>query len=247
MWATASVLASEPIADGRCGMDRRHPLTRFSADKVRVAPSVLAADFCRLGEEIAAAEAGGAEIVHVDIMDGHFVPNISIGPPVVASLRGATALPLDVHLMLTDPGRYLDPFLDAGADHITLHAESNGNLSELLDRIHGAGASAGMTLRPGTPAESLAPYLDRLDLILVMTVEPGFGGQSFLRDQVPKIRRFREMIDASGRAVHLEVDGGINRETVREVVAAGGRLLVAGNSVFRAPEGVAAAIAALQG
>ena len=187
----------------------------------------------------------GAEVIHVDIMDGHFVPNLSVGPPVVEALRRVTDLPLDVHLMLTHPGRYIQPFLDAGSDHITLHVESEGDIGALLRSIRAAGASAGVTLRPGTPAAALAPYLEMIDLVLVMTVEPGFGGQRFQREQLPKMRTLAEMIAASGRAIHLEVDGGISRETAPEAIAAGARLLVAGNSVFRAPD-VAAAVAALR-
>lgn len=224
----------------------RHPLTELAPGTVRLAPSILAADFCRLGEEISRVEQAGAEVLHLDIMDGHFVPNLSIGPPVVASVRTVTAMPLDVHLMLTDPGRYIDAFLDAGADHITLHVESNGDLPAMLRRIRAAGASAGLTLRPGTPAERLQPYVGLLDLILVMTVEPGFGGQSFRHDQLDKIRWLRRLIDASGRPIHLEVDGGISRETAPLAVGAGCELLVAGNSIFRAPEGSAAAMAAIR-
>ncbi len=228
-------------------MATRHPLTELPPGPIRIAPSVLAADFSRLGEEIRRVEEAHAEVLHLDIMDGHFVPNLSIGPPVVSSLRRVTAMPFDVHLMLTDPGRYLEAFLKAGADHITLHVESQGDLTALLRQTHAAGASAGMTLRPGTPAQTLEPYLGHLDLILVMTVEPGFGGQSFRHDQVDKIREIRRLIDAGGRPIHLEVDGGINAETARIARAAGCELLVAGNSVFRAPEGVAAALAGLRG
>jgi ribulose-phosphate 3-epimerase len=228
-------------------MATRHPLTELPPGRVRIAPSILAADFCRLGEEIARVEEAGAEVLHIDFMDGHFVPNLSVGPPVVESVRGATAMPLDVHLMLTDPDRYIDPFLRAGADHITLHVESNGDLVGMLARVHAAGASSGVTLRPGTDAARLEPYVGLVDLILVMTVEPGFGGQSFMHNQLSKIRCLRAMIDRAGRPVHLEVDGGISRETAPLAVGAGCELLVAGNSVFRAPEGAAAAIAGLRG
>lgn len=225
----------------------RNPLTCVDFGGVTVAPSVLAADFSRLAEEIAAVEEGGADVIHLDIMDGHFVPNISFGPPVVKAIRPVTCLPFDVHLMLTHPGRYIDAFLKAGADHITLHIESEGDMGVMLDQIHAAGASAGLTLRPATPLEQLLPYLDRVDLVLVMTVEPGFGGQSFMADMLPKIRQLRECIDRSGRPVHLEVDGGIGPATVGRVIEAGGRMLVAGNSVFRSESGVSAAIQALKG
>ncbi len=227
-------------------MATRHPLTELAVGQVRLAPSILAADFCRLGEDIRRVEAAGAEVLHVDVMDGHFVPNLSVGPPVVSSIRSATVLPLDVHLMLTDPGRYLEAFLKAGADHITLHVESNGDLLAMIEQVHAAGASVGVTLRPGTSAQSVQKYVERVDLILVMTVEPGFGGQSFMMNQVGKMRQIREMIDRCGRPVHLEVDGGINRETARVAREAGCEMLVAGNSVFRAAEGAALALAALR-
>jgi ribulose-phosphate 3-epimerase len=225
----------------------RHPLTELPAGKLLTAPSILAADFTRLGEEIAAVVEAGADMIHVDIMDGHFVPNLSMGPPVVKAVRKVTEAPFDVHLMLSDPGDYVEPFLAAGADHITIHVESNGDLHGILDSIRAAGCSTGITLRPGTPAEALEPYLGEVDMVLVMTVEPGFGGQSFMADQVPKIRWIRDRLDALGRPVHLEVDGGLNAATARTVVAAGANVLVAGSSVFRAPEGVARALAKLRG
>ena len=225
----------------------RHPLTQLDPGDLLTAPSILAADFGRLGEEISAVVEAGADMIHVDIMDGHFVPNLSIGPPVVQAIRKLTAAPFDVHLMLTDPGAYIDPFLAAGADHITIHVESDGDLHAILRAIRAAGCSNGITLRPGTPAEALVPYLGEVDMVLVMTVEPGFGGQSFRADQIPKIREIRRRLDALGRPAHIEVDGGLNAATARQVVAAGANVLVAGSSVFRAPEGVRAALAKLRG
>lgn len=224
----------------------RHPLTELSPHDLLTAPSILAADFARLGEEIATVAAAGADMIHVDIMDGHFVPNLSMGPPVVKAVRPVTDLPFDVHLMLTNPGDYIAPFVAAGADHITIHVESEGDLHAILAEIRAAGCSTGITLRPGTPASALTPFLGEVDMVLVMTVEPGFGGQSFRADQVPKIRAIREQLDALGRPVHLQVDGGLNAETSRTVVAAGANVLVAGSSVFRAPEGVAQALATLR-
>jgi len=221
-------------------------MRHLPTDRVLLAPSILAADFCHLGDSIAAAASGGADIIHVDIMDGHFVPNLSMGPAIVQAVRPVTSLPFDVHLMLSEPGRYLAAFIDAGADHITLHVESEGNLAELFDQIRSAGCSTGITLRPGTPAISLAPYLSLVDLVLVMTVEPGFGGQSFMAAQLSKVSEIKAMIDATGRTIHLEVDGGIGPGNAAQVVAAGANVLVAGSSVFQAAGGVAAGIAALR-
>ncbi len=222
-------------------------LTSLSSKDVSVAPSILAADFTKLGDEIRAVDAAGAEVLHVDIMDGHFVPNLSIGPPVVKGIRSVTELPFDVHLMLDNPEKYVDAFTDAGADHLTIHVEIDGDVAAILDAIRRHGCSTGLSLRPDTPAETLKPFMDQIDLILVMTVEPGFGGQSFREYVVPKIREIRDMIRNSGRQIHLEVDGGIDATTAPIVVSAGANLLVAGTSVFRAKEGIPAAIRNLRG
>ncbi len=228
-------------------MRQVHSLTRLDPQRLLVAPSILAADFSRLGEDIRRVEAAGADVLHVDVMDGHFVPNISLGPPVVAGLRGCTKLPFDVHLMISDPGRYVEAFAAAGADHLTIHVEIEGAVGAVLERIAQLGCSAGLCLRPATPVAALEPYLDLLDLVLVMTVEPGFGGQAFRDDMLPKIRELRSMAARSRRPFHIEVDGGIAAATAPLVVAAGANLLVAGTSVFRHPGGAAAAIAELRG
>jgi len=215
--------------------------------RIRVAPSLLAADFTRLGEEIRRAEDGGADVLHLDIMDGHFVPNLTMGPPLVEAIRKISKLPFDVHLMLTNPENFVTPFIAAGADNITIHTEIAGPIGAILDDIHKSGCSAGLSVRPKTPGEAVFPFLKQVDLILVMTVEPGFGGQSFMADMVPKIATIRKAIDTGRRPIHLEVDGGIAMSTVRKVTDVGADLLVAGTSVFRAKEGIGPAIAALRG
>ncbi|MCK5804758.1 MAG: ribulose-phosphate 3-epimerase [Lentisphaeria bacterium] len=225
---------------------QRRPLTALPADKVLVAPSILAADFGRLAEEISGVEAAGAELLHIDVMDGHFVPNLSIGPPVVQSIRTVSALPFDVHLMLADPGRYAEAFIAAGADHITIHVESEGDLAAILEQIRSSGCSSGITLRPGTPASALDPYLNLVDMVLVMTVEPGFGGQSFMADQIPKIRHIARALEELDHPVHLEVDGGLDAQTAPLVVEAGANVLVAGSSVFRNPAGISEAVRRLR-
>jgi ribulose-phosphate 3-epimerase len=199
---------------------------------VRIAPSILAADFARLGEEIAAVTQAGADFIHVDVMDGHFVPNITIGPDVVGALRSATELPFDVHLMIAPVDPYVPAFAEAGADIITVHPESGPHLHRTLQLIRSLGKKAGVALNPGTPVEAIDTVMDDVDLILVMTVNPGFGGQAFIESQLRKIEAVRRRIDASGRDIDLEVDGGINGDTAGRAVAAGADLLVAGTATF---------------
>ncbi len=217
----------------------------MSRARVRVAPSILSADFARLGEEVRALEAAGADWIHVDVMDGRFVPNITLGPPVVAALRKVTRLPLDCHLMIVEPERYVEAFAEAGADTISVHAEASTHLHRTLSHIRSLGKSAGVVLNPSTDEHALRYVLEVTDLVLVMTVNPGFGGQSFIEPALPKIERVRRLIDAQGLAIDLEVDGGVHRGNAQRVVDAGADVLVAGNAVFSAPS-YAEAIAALR-
>ena len=215
---------------------------------VRIAPSILAADFARLGEEIAAVTEAGADFIHVDVMDGHFVPNITIGPDVVAALRPASNLPFDVHLMIAPGDRHIPAFAEAGADIITVHPESGPHLHRSLQLIHSLGKKAGVALNPGTPVEAIDNVMEDVDLVLVMTVNPGFGGQAFIESQLAKIEAVRKRIDATGRDIDLEVDGGINAETAGRAAAAGADLLVAGTATFTGGAGAYAAnIARLRG
>ena len=214
----------------------------------RIAPSILSADFARLGEEVKAVADAGADYIHVDVMDGHFVPNITIGPLVVRALRGYSAKPFDVHLMISPVDPYVSQFAEAGADIITVHPEAGPHLHRTLQLIKSLGKKAGVSLNPATPVEAVDHVLDDVDLILVMTVNPGFGGQSFIASQIDKIKALRKRIDASGRAIDLEVDGGINVETAQAAIAAGADVLVAGTATFQGgPQSYAANIRRLRG
>jgi ribulose-phosphate 3-epimerase len=200
---------------------------------VRIAPSILSADFARLGEEVAAVDTAGADWIHVDVMDGHFVPNLTIGPVVVKALRRTTAKPFDVHLMISPIDPFLDAFAEAGADTITVHPEAGPHLHRTIQHIRTLGKRAGVALNPATPPEAIDYVLDDIDLVLVMSVNPGFGGQAFIDSQLRKIEAVRRRIDQSGRAIDLEVDGGIDRETAARAIDAGADALVAGTAVFR--------------
>lgn len=213
-----------------------------------IAPSILAADFARLGEECRAIEAAGADWVHIDVMDGHFVPNITIGPDVVKALKPHVSIPFDVHLMIAPADPYIEAFAKAGADLISVHPESGPHLSRTLQLIRGLGCKAGVVFNPSTSPSAIEGIMDQVDLILVMSVNPGFGGQKFMTSQLAKIRRLREMIDATGREIHLEVDGGVTPETAPLCLEAGATALVAGTAVFKGgADAYAANIAALRG
>jgi len=216
--------------------------------KPLIAPSILASDFARLGEEARAVEAAGADWLHVDVMDGHFVPNLTIGPDVVKALRPLVSIPFDVHLMIAPVDPFLEAFRHAGADLISVHPEAGPHLNRTLKRIRELGAKAGVVFNPSTPPEAIEWMMDEIDLILVMSINPGFGGQSFMRSQLAKIERLRRMIDATGRDIPLEVDGGVTPETAPLCIAAGATALVAGTAVFKGgPSAYAANIRALRG
>jgi ribulose-phosphate 3-epimerase len=213
---------------------------------IKLAPSILAADFARLGEQVLQAEKAGADRIHIDVMDGHFVPNITMGPVVVKSLRRVTKLPFEIHLMISQPDLFLDAFAEAGADAMITHQENHPHLHRTVQHIHALGKRAGVAINPSTPAGVLEEILPDADTILVMTVNPGFGGQKFITGTLPNLSRVRAMIDRLHPDCELEVDGGVDAETAPLVVGAGARVLVSGSAIFGASEGVAAAMARIR-
>ncbi len=203
---------------------------------VEIAPSILSADFARLGEELAAVERGGAGVIHVDVMDGHFVPNITVGLPVVKAVRRATTLPVDAHLMITEPGLYAEQFVEAGASMVSVHVEADPHLHRTLEAIRSKGAMAGVAINPATPLVALEEALSFCDYVLLMSVNPGFGGQKFIPTTLDKLRRLRRMMTERGANARIEIDGGIGRQNIAEIAAAGAEIIVAGSAVFNEPD-----------
>ena len=203
---------------------------------MKIAPSLLSCDFSQIGNEIRRMEQAKADLIHLDVMDGHFVPNITFGAPVIGAVRSFTDIPFDVHLMIEEPLRYIDDFARAGADYISFHVEAKSDIPETIKKIKSAGVKPGLVIKPGTPAQSVFPYLKDLDIILVMTVEPGFGGQSFMADMMPKVKEIRREADLLGLPVLIEADGGINESTIRTAALAGVDVAVSGTGVFKAAD-----------
>ncbi len=214
--------------------------------RVKIAPSILSADFSRLGEQVAETEAAGADYIHIDVMDGHFVPNITVGPLVVEAVKPHTKLPLDVHIMISDPERYIKDFCSAGADILTFHAEATPHIHRAIQQIKECGTKAGISINPSTPLDAIEEALPFADLILIMSVNPGFGGQSFIPEVLPKVKRLRQMLDEGGYHAEIEIDGGIKSHTAAKVVRAGARVLVSGSGIFNDQESVSEAIAKLR-
>jgi ribulose-phosphate 3-epimerase len=213
---------------------------------VKIAPSILSADFSKLGEEILAVEKGGADYIHIDVMDGHFVPNITIGPLIVDAIRPITKLPLDVHLMIENPDQYIEAFAKAGADYITVHVEASRHLHRTIQNIKSYGVKAGVVLNPATPVESIQHIIGDIDMVLLMSVNPGFGGQKFIPEVLPKIRKVKEMADQKGLDIEIEIDGGVNSETAKLCMEAGANVLVAGSAIYN-EEDYAKAISLIRG
>ncbi len=217
-------------------------INQLSTTDILVAPSILAADFANLGAEIANTQKANSDMIHLDVMDGHFVPNLTMGPGLVAAIRSYSSLLFDAHLMITNPLQYIAEFVKAGTDHITFHIECDDDINEVIAEIKKHNISAGISLKPGTDIETIIPYLKDLDLVLVMTVEPGFGGQSFMHNQVAKIERLKEEIAKLDHDVYIQVDGGIDSETAKVVAEAGATVMVAGTSVYRNKKGMSQAV-----